>query len=97
METVFKKNEDIFLPKDAVSPLGGLMPAVYQEVLRQGPCTIPWGGGGSGPTCPLPGSSGTTGTAGPVWWLPGPTPLRATQRLEPSEHRPLQGKMLDTS
>lgn len=43
METVFKKNEDIFLPKDAVSPLGGLMPAVYQEVGRQGPAASPLG------------------------------------------------------
>lgn len=45
METVFKKNEDIFLPKDAVSPLGSLMPAVYQEVGRQGPGTRPLGWG----------------------------------------------------
>lgn len=46
METVFKKNEDIFLPKDAVSPLGGLTPAVYQEVGRQGPAAGPLGLGG---------------------------------------------------
>lgn len=45
METVFKKNEDIFLPKDAVSPLGSLMPAVYQEVGRQGPAASPLGWG----------------------------------------------------
>lgn len=43
METVFKKNEDIFLPKDAVSPLCSLMPAVYQVVVRQGPSAHPVG------------------------------------------------------
>lgn len=48
METVFKKNEDIFLPKDAVSPLGGLMPVVYQDVARQGLGTHPLGWGWSG-------------------------------------------------
>lgn len=41
VETVFKKNEHIFLPKHAVSPLGSLMPAVHQEVVRQGQAPVP--------------------------------------------------------
>lgn len=72
METVFKKNEDIFLPKDAVSPLGGLTPAVYQEVGRQGPAAGPLGlGGYVGPFLPLARSSRAMGTAGsrPVTFL----------------------------
>ena len=91
METVFKKNEDIFLPKDAVSPLGGLMPAVYQEVARQGPGTRPLGLGWSGPSCLLPGGSGAMGTAGPLWWPPWPTLPRAIWQLAPSEHHPCAG------
>lgn len=72
METVFKKNEDIFLPKDAVSPLGGLMPAVYQEVVRQGPSTVPWG-------VPAAGQHGDPGHRGVTWWLPSPAPPTAMQ------------------
>lgn len=72
METVFKKNEDIFLPKDAVSPLGGLMPAVYQKVGRQGPAASPLGWGCMGLACLWPEAPGPWALLGDSSDFPSP-------------------------
>lgn len=77
METVFKKNEGIFLPKDAV-PSAGLLPAVYQEGGGQGQARPP---GGGLVQCPPAWSPG--GRPGPPAWSDGV----AGTRLAPPWHR----------
>lgn len=84
VETVFKKNERIFLPKHAVSPLGRLMPAVHQKEVRPGLAPVPGARVVQGPpACLLPGGSGNTGTSGSLWRRPSP------RRLEHAAADPL--------
>lgn len=79
METVFKKNEGIFLPKDAVSPLGGRTPAVYQEVGRQGPGASPLGW-----ELEAKATQGTWALPSPSGGCPGPWHLEPMPLLSPS-------------